>query len=121
MLIQYIVFWKTNPSAVFKESMINLRSINIDNIYLKDLEIQDEREYILVNVQMKVKPRTNYSSDDGWMEVTTRDLKRVISEANKFGNKWLNVKRIKAKGLKLIGNYLKNNFSLENLKNDNTY
>ena len=61
MLIQYIVFWKTNPSTVFKESMMNLRGIDIDNIYLKDLEIQDEREYILIHLQMKVKPKVDYS------------------------------------------------------------
>ncbi len=104
-LIQYIIFWKKDPNSTLKDTKFNLKSIDIDNIYLKDLEIQEEREYIIIHFQMSVKPQQNQISENGWVEVTVKDFKKTINTARKFSDRYFSSRKVKTDGLKHIGNY----------------
>ena len=62
-----------------KETMLNFPRVNLDNPYLRDMEISDEREYLLVHLQMDIRPKTKQPSTDGWIEVSHDDIKHVMN------------------------------------------
>lgn len=103
ILVHYIFLWKTKPGVSFKETILNFQSVDIYNKYLRDLEILDDREYIIIQLQMDLKPTMDSSSNDGWADITTKDIKRVMSLTRKLTDKWISSPKTKNSGLKLIG------------------
>jgi len=86
---------------------LNFKSIDldIDNIYLKDIELQDEREYVIISLQLNMKPQAGKVNTNGWVDITPKEIKQVIAVGKKLADKWLTYKRTDIKGLKWIGNY----------------
>ena len=105
MLVQYIIFWKTDPNTSLKETMLNFPRVNLDNPYLRDMEISDEREYLLVHLQMDIRPKSKQPSTDGWIEVTHDDIKHVMNITKRLIDKGFTNPKRHPPNLKLIGTY----------------
>jgi hypothetical protein len=63
----------------------------------------DDREYIIIQLQMDLKPTLGKTPTDGWTDIATNDIKRGMSMARNLTKKWISSPKTKNSGLKLIG------------------
>ena len=103
ILVHYIFLWKTKSGVSFKETILNFQTVDIYNKYLRDLEILDDREYIIIQLQLDLIPTLGKTPNDGWADITTKDIKRVMSVARTLTSKWISSPKTRNSGLKLIG------------------
>ena len=82
---------------------MNFQTVDIYNKYLRDLEILDDREYIIIQLQLDLIPTLGKTPNDGWADITTKDIKRVMSVARTLTSKWISSPKTRNSGLKLIG------------------
>jgi hypothetical protein len=94
-----------NPNATFNDSGINIKSLDVENGHVKDIEIAEERDYIILRLQLDIKKDQTSISKDGWVEVNTKDFKSALKIAKKIlGNQFSKFKQQK-NNLKLMGTY----------------
>jgi hypothetical protein len=105
MLIQFVIFWKRNPNLPFKKSGFNLNIIALDNPYLRDFEVLDERDYIIIRLQLDIKKDQGRVTSDGWLEVDSNDFRRVMKMGDHIVSKQILAINEVSKNLKLLGTY----------------
>ncbi len=105
ILVEYIILWKKEPDATFNKAILSSKSQVIDNEYLKDLEIFYEHDYIIINLQMNIKPIGYEGKDNGWVEIEPKHFKKVFNQTKKLKDKWFNIRKIQRMGLKQIGDF----------------
>jgi hypothetical protein len=90
-----------------KKNILEIISKKIENSSFKDCEIFDEREYILIYIQIDIKSLATKTTEfpDSWVEVSPKEFKASMASANRIVDKKFNSRTFQNKGLKLIGKY----------------
>jgi hypothetical protein len=103
--VQNIIFWKQSPNASFKDLGFNLKTGNIENIYLRDIEMLEERDYFLIQLQFDIIKQQSLNSNAGWVDVSNGDFKNIINVAKKIAAKHFLNPKMKNQSLKFLGAY----------------
>lgn len=105
MVLQYIIFRKEDSSLSSKKLGLNLATIEMDNGYLRDIEITEEREYIIIRLQLDVKKNQGRLTSNGWIDVSTNDFSKILKQAKRLSLKQINgLKKLRGE-VKLLGTY----------------
>ena len=105
MLLQNIVFWKQDPNASFEDLGFNLKTGNIENVYLRDIEMVLQRDYILIQLQFDIIKDQTHRTEDGWLDITINDLSNIINLGTKLATKHFMGPEMKNKSLKYLGSF----------------
>ena len=105
MLIQYTIFWKLDPKFSFKKTDLSLHQSVMDNANIRDMEVVEEGEYIVVKIEFKVQQGPVTSVADGWVDVGTDEISRAMMAAENLITEQITKLRIYGNSLKLLGNY----------------
>ncbi len=100
-----MIFWKQDSNATFDDLGFNLRTGNIENIYLRDIEMVFQREYILIQLQFDIIKEQDKKTNNGWVEVTSNDFVNIINVAKKIANRHFMGSNLKNSSLKFLGEY----------------
>ncbi len=79
--------------------------IALDNQYLRDFEVLDERNYIIIRLQLDIKRDQGRLTSDGWLDVDTNDFKNAMRLGDQIVSKQILAINEVSKNLKLIGTH----------------